>query len=77
MAAGSSSAPGACRPWGWSRATSGPVDEYRLLVFPVVLGSGARMFPDDAEHKTPLELVDTKVFRSGVAVHTYRAARGL
>ena len=48
------------------------VDEYRLMVFPVVLGSGRRLFPDDAADKTALELVDTKVFDSGVAVHTYR-----
>lgn len=50
----------------------GLVDEYRLMVFPVVLGSGRRLFPDDAADKTPLELADTKVFGSGVAVHTYR-----
>jgi dihydrofolate reductase len=55
----------------------GLVDEYRLMVFPVVLGSGARMFPDDAEDATPLQLADTKVFGSGVALHTYRAARSV
>jgi dihydrofolate reductase len=35
------------------------VDEYRLMVFPVVLGSGKRLFRDGAE-RTPLRLVDTK-----------------
>ena len=50
------------------------VDEYRLMVFPVVLGSGARLFPDDAPGKVQLALVDTKVFDSGVAVSTYRRA---
>jgi dihydrofolate reductase len=49
------------------------VDEYRLMVFPVVLGSGRRLFPD-SPHKTPLELVDTATFATGVQVHTYRPA---
>ena len=50
------------------------VDELRLMVFPVALGSGARLFPDSPE-KTTLELADTKTFDSGVQVHTYRPAR--
>ena len=50
------------------------VDEYRLMVFPVVLGSGRRLFPDDAADKTTLKLVDSKTFDSGVAVHTYHRA---
>jgi dihydrofolate reductase len=52
---------------------NGLVDELRLMVFPVVLGSGDRLFPDSAE-KTTLELADTKTFASGVQVHTYRPA---
>ena len=51
------------------------VDEYRLMVFPVVLGSGRRLFPDDAKGTIPLKLVDVKVFDSGAAVHTYHPAR--
>jgi dihydrofolate reductase len=47
------------------------VDEFRLMIFPVVLGSGARLFPDTPD-KTPLELVDTQVFNSGVVVQSYR-----
>jgi len=50
------------------------VDECRLMVFPVVLGSGRRLFPDDAGEKTTLKLVDSKTFDSGVAVHTYHRA---
>ena len=42
------------------------------MVFPVVLGSGRRLFPDDATDKAPLKLVGTTTFDSGVAVHTYR-----
>jgi dihydrofolate reductase len=48
----------------------GLVDEFRLMIFPVVLGSGARLFPETPD-KTPLKLVDTQVFDSGVVVHSY------
>jgi dihydrofolate reductase len=47
------------------------VDEYRLMVFPVALGSGARLFPESPD-KLTLELTDTKTFETGVQVHTYR-----
>jgi dihydrofolate reductase len=49
------------------------VDEYRLLVFPLVLGSGKRMFPEGG---TPadLQLVDAVTSSSGVIVATYRPA---
>jgi len=50
----------------------GLVDEYRLMVFPVVLGSGKRLFPDGID-VTDLKLVDTKTTRTGVAILTYRA----
>ena len=50
------------------------VDEYRLMVFPVVLGSGKRLFGDRGE-TTPLRLVDTKpVGPDGVVVLTYEPA---
>ncbi len=45
------------------------VDEYRLLIFPVVLGSGGRLFPARQE-KVVLRLVDTKAFDSGVVGRT-------
>ena len=51
------------------------VDEYRLLIFPVVLGSGDRLFPE-SEDKRPLELVDSRTFSSGVTAQTYRPKRG-
>jgi dihydrofolate reductase len=51
----------------------GLVDEYRLMIFPVLLGSGKRLFPDSPEKRT-LQLVDTKQFPSGVVVHHYRPA---
>jgi dihydrofolate reductase len=49
----------------------GLVDEFRLMIFPVILGSGARVFPE-TPHKTGLELVDTRTFDTGVVVHSYR-----
>jgi dihydrofolate reductase len=51
----------------------GLIDEYRLMIFPVVLGSGARLFPETPD-KTVLTLADTQTFPSGVVVHTYRPA---
>jgi class 3 adenylate cyclase/dihydrofolate reductase len=47
------------------------IDEYRLMVFPVVLGSGKRLFRDTTDI-THLQLVDTRTFSSGVTVLTYR-----
>jgi dihydrofolate reductase len=50
------------------------IDEYRLMVFPIVVGSGKRLFEDGLE-ETVLRLVDTATFGSGVVVLTYRPAR--
>jgi dihydrofolate reductase len=49
------------------------VDEYRVMIFPVILGSGKRLFPESPD-KRPLKLVDSKAFASGVVVHTYHPA---
>ncbi len=50
------------------------IDEYRLMVHPVVLGSGKRLFRDGSD-TTVLRLVDTKTFSSGVVVLTYQPAK--
>jgi dihydrofolate reductase len=52
---------------------AGLVDELRLMVFPVILGSGARLYPESPE-KLSLQLADTVTFRSGVTVLTYHPA---
>ena len=52
---------------------SGLLDELRLMVHPVVLGSGKRLFEDGADRK-PLELVDSRTFGSGVVALTYEPA---
>ena len=49
------------------------VDEYRLLVFPVVIGSGLRLFPDSPD-KRPLKLIEAKSFETGVVVQHYEPA---
>jgi dihydrofolate reductase len=46
------------------------VDFYRLLVYPVVLGTGKRLFQDGTQ--TALKLVETKSFSSGVVMLCYQ-----
>lgn len=48
------------------------VDELRLEVYPVVLGSGKRLFAESG--RVNLELVDTQATSSGVTLLTYRSA---
>ncbi len=49
------------------------VDEYRLLVYPVLLGKGKRLFRD-GNVRAALRLVDTKTTSTGIAIHTYESA---
>jgi dihydrofolate reductase len=48
------------------------VDELRLMVFPVVLGSGKRLFGDTSDKK-PLQLADSRTVGDGVTILVYRA----
>jgi len=52
---------------------NGLIDEYRLWVFPVVLGSGKRLFADGAI-PSGLRLVDSTVSTTGVVIGTYEPA---
>jgi dihydrofolate reductase len=54
--------------------SAGLVDEYRLMIEPIVLGGGKRLFPDDGQ-AVPLELVSTKTAGTGVLICTYRPQR--
>ncbi len=49
------------------------LDELQLMVHPVVLGSGKRLFDEGAD-PTSLELVDSRAFSTGVVFLTYRPA---
>jgi dihydrofolate reductase len=51
----------------------GLIDEYRLMVFPFVVGSGKRVFEDGLD-QTVLKLSDVKMFQTGVVVLTYQKA---
>jgi len=49
----------------------GLLDELLLMVHPVILGSGKRLFEDEDDRRN-LELVDSKTFGTGVVSLTYR-----
>ena len=51
----------------------GLVDEYRLMIEPILLGGGKRLFPDDGSAH-PLELVSATTAATGVLICTYRPA---
>src|SRR5262249_45706246 len=50
------------------------IDELRLVVFPVVVGTGERLFGDTSGMK-PMRLIDARVIGSSLASLTYRFAR--
>ena len=52
---------------------TGLIDEYRLMVHPVVVGQGKKLFADGLD-MTTLRLVDTKPFSTGIVVLTYAPA---
>ena len=65
--------------WGSSRLATqlvehDLVDEYRLMIEPILLGGGKRVFPADGRAR-PLELVSVATASTGVLVCTYRADR--
>ena len=49
------------------------IDTYMLLVHPLVVGTGRRLFPEDGPNIT-LQLVDTKTTSTGVVITTYHPA---
>ena len=51
------------------------VDEYRLMIEPVILGGGKRIFPEDGSMRA-LELVSTTTAGTGVQIAVYRPAGG-
>jgi dihydrofolate reductase len=55
-------------------AALGLIDEYRVLVYPVLVGGGIPYFPQ-LERRVDLELVETRTFGSRVVYLRYRVAR--
>ena len=51
----------------------GLVDELHLQVFPVILGSGMRVYPETPD-RTNLELAESRPIENGVVLQTYRTA---
>jgi dihydrofolate reductase len=52
-------------------AAAGLVDEWRLMVYPVVLGQGKKLFTDGGTPKTPLELHESRAVGDGIAILVY------
>jgi dihydrofolate reductase len=50
------------------------VDELRLMVYPVVLGAGERLFGETSDKK-PMRLVNTKTVGEGIVIQTYEPVR--
>ncbi|GAB3577752.1 dihydrofolate reductase family protein [Leifsonia lichenia] len=70
---------GELRVWGSTGlvrtlAAADLVDEYRLLVYPLVLGSGKKLFPEGFP-TTRLTLAESRALASGVVVNVYRRER--
>jgi dihydrofolate reductase len=49
-------------------------DELRLMTYPLLLGSGKRLFADGSEKQTPLALAESKAVGDGVMILVYRRA---
>jgi dihydrofolate reductase len=47
------------------------IDEFRLIIFPVIVGAGRRLFAD-AGVATGVRLVDSRITGSGTAIHVYQ-----
>jgi len=54
-------------------AAAGLVDRYHLLVFPLLLGSGKKLFAEG--DKTTLDLVEHTAYANGIALHVYDVVR--
>lgn len=60
---------------GHSLAEAGLVDRYHLLVFPLLLGAGKRLFSDADQDAARLELIEHQTYRNGVQKMVYDVTR--
>jgi dihydrofolate reductase len=58
----------------WSLLQDDLIDELRLMIHPIVVGSGKRLFEEGSDQKA-LRLVDSKTFSTGVLYLTYQPAQ--
>jgi len=60
---------------GKSLADAGLVDRYHLLVFPVLLGAGKRLFSETDKDKTMLKLVEFEAYPNGIQKQVFDVVR--
>ena len=60
---------------GRSLADAGLVDRYHLLVFPLLLGAGKRLFSEADKDTTHLELVEHEVYGTGIQKQVFDVRR--
>jgi dihydrofolate reductase len=60
---------------GQSLADAGLVDRYHLLVFPLLLGAGKRLFSDTDKDTTKLDLVEHDVYSNGIQKQIFDVVR--
>lgn len=60
---------------GKSLADAGLVDRYHLLVFPVLLGAGKRLFSEADKDKTKLSLVEFDTYSNGIQKQVFDVVR--
>jgi dihydrofolate reductase len=60
---------------GAALADAGLVDRYHLLVFPLLLGAGKRLFSDADKDTTKLQLVEHEAYGNGIQKQVFDVAR--
>lgn len=60
---------------GWALADAGLVDRYHLLVFPLLLGAGRRLFSGADKDLTRLDLVEHATYGNGIRMAIYDVVR--
>lgn len=58
-----------------SLGDAGLLDRYHLLVFPVVLGAGKRMWSDTDKEKQPLRVLESETYSNGIQKLVYEVVR--